>query len=250
MNWNISLVKKTLSTNIDATEAAQNGAPEGTIIWAEEQSEGRGRQGRTWSSVPGESLCFSIILRPNVPPNQAVTLPLVAGIAVAQAVEPLLHHEISIKWPNDLLVHKKKMCGILCEMLSSQNIQTIILGIGLNVNLNIATLPPDVQSRATSMSELTNTTFSLPTVLGDILTSFEPLYQTWLTDGFAAILPLLQKRDALLGHPVSIALTSPPLCGVAVGIQSDGALLIQEPSGLITPVYSGEAHIEGFYSHS
>lgn len=251
MKWDIVKLANTASTNADAMKAAANGAAEGTVIVAAAQSAGRGRQGRQWVSQPGAGLYISIVLRPPCDILRASTLPLAAGLAVAEALDPLLPSAgspfpVAIKWPNDLHVGGRKLCGILCELSSdAAGVRHVVAGIGVNVNLDVPTLPPDVAAIATSLKAEAGHAFQLDDVLTRILASFGEVYGEWLGQGFPALLPRIARRDTLLGKRVSIELVGTPACGVAAGIAASGALLLRKDDGSIEEVFSGEAHVKG-----
>lgn len=214
------------------------------MIAADVQTAGRGRMARSWFSPPGVNLCFSILLRPKVDVACAVSLPLVVGLSVAEAVAecaPMLHPKI--KWPNDILVNGKKLCGILCEMQADgDGIRYIVAGIGVNVNLLADPLPEELKGHVTSMRMETGSVFQREAVLGALLNHFERDYDLWRNDGLSALLSRIQMRDALDGQFIRMELAGKPIEGIASGIQTDGALLLKTSHGLI-PVYSGEAHL-------
>lgn len=245
MDWKTTTVDSTGSTNADLARAARNGAPEGTVLCARNQTAGRGRQGRTWVSGKGDGLYFSLLLRPAVEPLVAATLPLAVGLAVAEAIEPFVGNRVAVKWPNDILVGGRKICGILCEMeADGGGVRHVIAGIGLNVNLDVARLPADVAPVATSMRAVAGRVFDERDVLRAVLASLDKVYTAWLDGGLEAVLPRLRERDALLGRRVSMGLSGKPVEGVAAGIASSGALLLRKSDGAVEEVFSGEAHID------
>lgn len=244
MEWGIVRVKETGSTNADLAEMARNGAPEGLVLVAERQTAGRGRQGRTWLSRPGDSLCFSLLLRPTAEPAKAASLSILAGVAVAEALEGLMPGvAVSVKWPNDVLANDRKICGILCEMGGGGGAMHVIVGIGVNVNLDTATLPPEVAATATSMRREAGRTFEPDAVLSALLEAFGARYGQWLDAGLASSMPFLDAHDWLRGRPVAMHLLNEPLSGIGRGISPDGALLLETAGGTVAEVYSGEAHL-------
>jgi len=234
----------TSTTNREVDALGACGAHEGVVIAADVQTAGRGRMARSWFSPPGVNLCFSMLLRPEVDAACAVSLPLVVGLSVAEAVAecaPMLHPQI--KWPNDILVNGKKLCGILCEMQADGGgIRYIVAGIGVNVNLTDDAMPAALRGFATSMRMETGRMFQRDAVLGALLNHFERDYDLWRSDGLNALLARIQRRDALDGQFIRMELAGTPIEGIASGIQADGALLLATSHGLI-PVYSGEAHL-------
>ena len=235
-------LKETVSTNRDADAAGAAGEPEGLLVAADLQTAGRGRMTRGWFSPDGANLCFSLLLRPDVAPHCAATLPLVIGLAVAEALaecEPSLQPEI--KWPNDILVGGRKICGILCEMQPKGNaIDYLVAGIGVNVN--VTDFPPELCASATSIAIEIGKETPRGIILAAILNRFEPLYDQWRAFGFKALAQQVNMLDALRGKPIRMELSGKPVEGTACGIQPDGALLLRTAKGP-TPVYSGEAYI-------
>jgi BirA family transcriptional regulator, biotin operon repressor / biotin---[acetyl-CoA-carboxylase] ligase len=240
----VRFLSETASTNRDVDAAAQAGAAEGMLVMADTQTEGRGRMSHTWFSPPGDNLYFSLLLRPDVELSAVPSLPLVVGLAVAEAITacaPALQPKI--KWPNDLLVNGKKICGILCELQTKgDRPDYIVVGIGVNVNLTADQLPEELKARATSILIENGAPLKREQVLAAILNRLEPLYDNWRVFGFKPSLQHIQSLDALRGLSIRLDLAGAPLEGIAAGIQADGALLLQTQQGLV-PVYSGEAHI-------
>jgi BirA family biotin operon repressor/biotin-[acetyl-CoA-carboxylase] ligase len=236
----------TASTNRDAMESACAGEPEGLAIVADRQTAGRGRMTRPWFSPPGANLYVSLVLRPEAEAARVATLPLVAGLAIAEALDGIAPRAgLAVKWPNDIWIKRRKVCGILCEMQSqgTGSPAAVVLGFGLNVNICAEELPPELQGLATSLRIATGRTFRRAEVLGRVLNVFERRYDEWLAGGLEPLLPALGKLDALRGSRVSMALVGQPATGIAEGIQPDGGLRIRGADGTVTAVYSGEVHI-------
>jgi BirA family biotin operon repressor/biotin-[acetyl-CoA-carboxylase] ligase len=235
---------ETESTNRDVAALAVAGAAEGVVIAAGAQTAGRGRMSRVWFSPKAENLYFSVLLRPQVAPGLAVSLPLVVGLAVAEALAEIAPDTVPlIKWPNDILVGGKKVCGILCEMQAETDcVRHIIPGIGVNLNLLREKLPEELCGRATSLRIETGRSFSRAAVLAAILNRFEPLYDRWCAEGFEPLLGAIRARDALRGQAITVDQGGRRISGVADGILPDGALRLVTEQGAV-PVYSGEAHI-------
>ncbi len=260
----IRRVESTGSTNADLARMATEDPtlPDGFVLPAHTQTAGTGRQGRNWSSPPLSGLTFSVLLKPDVPPLRASTLPLVVGLAVAQAVSRLLAersggpddagpshalphgHTIGLKWPNDIQIDGRKLCGILCEMRAEgEHVRHIVAGIGINVNLSVTDMPPEIAAIATSLSIAAGHTFDRLKVLDEILVTLDENYRQWLDNGFAALLPGIATFDVLRDRPVSIDRGPGAFSGVACGIAPDGALLVRRDDGTVEPVYSGDTHI-------
>lgn len=233
------------STNTDLMRMAADdpGLEEGLVLQAGEQTAGKGRQGREWLATPGETLCFSILLKPDVPPEVASTLPLVIGSAVAMALEGICPKAgIGIKWPNDILSDGRKLCGILCEMSAEgEHLRHIVAGIGMN--LSCASLPASLSGIATSIEAVSGKRPDADSVLDATLLSMDRLYRAWCEDGFKAIFQEVAKRDLLRGGQVRIDTGGRVVEGLAAGIADDGALLVVREDGHVERVYSGDAHL-------
>ncbi len=235
---------ETGSTNRDVAALAQEGAREGVAVAAGAQTAGRGRMTRLWYSPPEVNLYFSLLLRPAVELGRAASLPLVMGLAVAEALAELAPETCpQIKWPNDLLISGRKVCGILCEMQAEADcVRHIIPGVGVNVNLTREQLPEELRARATSLRIETGRTFSRAGVLAAILNRFEPLYDQWRAEGFGPLIPAVSARDALRDRVITLEQGGRRIEGRAEGLLPDGALRLLTPDGIVS-IYSGEAHI-------
>jgi len=237
----------TESTNRDAAVAARAGCEDGAVFCAGEQRSGRGRMTREWYSPPGVNLYFSIVLRPSVATSLAGSLTLVVGIAVASAVRKMAPElNPRVKWPNDILVEGKKVCGILCEMQAEMDcgVNYIVAGAGINVNLDKRVLPRALKSIATSLKAETGREFSRAEILACVLNEFEYYYEIWLRKGFEPLVAVMDEVDALKGCVISVEQGGRVITGKAVGVQADGALKVKTADGTV-PVYSGETKFEG-----
>jgi BirA family biotin operon repressor/biotin-[acetyl-CoA-carboxylase] ligase len=205
--------------------------PEGALVVADHQTAGRGRLGRSWEAPPGKALLFSILLRPpserNVP-----ELSLVAGVAVADALERMLGLSVQLKWPNDVMLRRRKVAGCLAEVRDG----VVVLGIGLNVNQTREELPEHAGSLLTLTGRETDREALLSTVLDDL----ETRYSDWAEGGLDAVYEGLGPRDFLRGRRVSVNGTS----GVATMINREGRLEIQVGHGELVTVESGEVIYE------
>jgi BirA family transcriptional regulator, biotin operon repressor / biotin---[acetyl-CoA-carboxylase] ligase len=214
------------STNARARELAAAGAAHGTVVTAEAQTAGRGRQGRTWSAAPGEALLVSAIVR-GVEPGAAL-LPLAAAVAVCDAVAPI---EAAIKWPNDVWVERRKVAGILIEGRPQEG--WAVVGIGLNVRTR--EFPAELRETATSLA-LSGADTSVAEALGALLAALE----RWFGAPPAEVLDAWRARDALLGERVRWATGA----GTAAGIADSGALVVQTDAGARVELDAGEVHLE------
>ncbi len=234
MNWTFHHRAVTESTNADA----RAGRP-GDVFTADEQTAGRGRLGHSWHSPRGECLLCSIVVDVDgLDPMQTATLPLVAGLAVARAVaRRLAKRRVAIKWPNDVLVDGRKICGILCERICAG----VVAGIGVNVLQT--RFPPELASRATSLAALGAPTTPRE-MLCAILAELDALLPAWRRDGFPALRPQFAEMDFLKGREVQVLRIDEdpaPLTGLCGGVQDDGSLLVAGES-----VFAGEAHVAKF----
>ena len=235
------------STNLWIKRLAKVGAPEGTLALAEFQSAGRGRLGRSWEVPEGTSVMMSILLRPKFEPQYAPTLTLVMGMAVAKAVKDL-GFDVSIKWPNDVVVSHKKICGILTEMgVRDGKIDYAVIGVGINVN--IKEFPEEMADKATSLYLESGKEFDRSQIPGLVMEAFEEYYEK-----FAAtcdLSGLKEEYESILANynqPVRV-LAKEPYEGVARGITDGGELLVEKTDGTIVAVSAGEVSVRGLYSY-
>ena len=227
------------STNDLAKELAAQGAPEGTLVVAESQTRGRGRLGRQWDSPPGTGLYVSLLLRPELPPTEMPQITLTTAVAVARAVRRVTGLTPGIKWPNDLLLDGKKLGGILTEMeTESDQIRHLVVGLGLNVN-NPA-FPAELAAIATSLALATGRSYSRVRLLQAWLEEFEELYGRFLAQEFAGILDEWRRLAVTLGQRVTVRQGPRTICGRALEVAPDGALLLETDSGVVVRVTSGE----------
>ena len=200
---------------------------------------------RTWFSPPGVNLYFSMLLRPAVATDLAMSLPLVVGLAVAEAIKQLAPElEPHVKWPNDILINGRKVCGILCEMQTQIDcgVRYIIAGAGVNVNLEREALPAELFSTATSLKAETGRALSRVELLAGVLNKFECHYIVWQREGFKPLTSIMKCYDALAGEEVTVQQGKQIISGQACGVQEDGALKVETSKGVIA-IYSGEATV-------
>jgi BirA family transcriptional regulator, biotin operon repressor / biotin---[acetyl-CoA-carboxylase] ligase len=227
------------STNDLAKELAARGAPEGTLVVAEAQTGGRGRLGREWNSPPAVGLYVSLVLRPMLPPWELPQITLTTAVAVVRAVRRVAGVAPGIKWPNDLLLNGKKLGGILTEMeTESDRIRHVVVGLGLNINN--PEFPPELAATATSLSLALGGVFPRVDLLKAWLEEFEALYGRFLNQEFPEILAEWKRSAVTLGRAVTVRQGPREICGQALDVAPDGALLLQTASGEIVRVTSGE----------
>jgi BirA family biotin operon repressor/biotin-[acetyl-CoA-carboxylase] ligase len=225
------------STMTQAFRSAMDGAPEGAIVIAERQTRGRGRLGRVWASPRGKGLYFSIILRPGGAIPGVARLTLLAAVAVSASVEKITGVRPLIKWPNDLLVNDRKICGILTEMSAEiDRVRFVVVGIGLNVNTPMFQLPPE----ATSLKITLGKAVSRVALLQEILRAFESRYFTMRKDGYAAALDEWRARSAMEGRAVRFVERGREIRGTAAGIDDDGGLLVRLADGTLVKRMAGD----------
>ncbi|HEX3012287.1 MAG TPA: biotin--[acetyl-CoA-carboxylase] ligase, partial [Syntrophomonadaceae bacterium] len=232
------------STNIRARELAAQGYPEGTIVAAETQTNGKGRRGRNWYSPPGQGIYFSVILRPLVPLRDISKISLVAALAVAETIEAELNLKPLIKWPNDILINNRKVAGILAEAVTDMDsVEYIVIGIGLNINNQIQGFPDEFQARATSAAAEYGDSISRVKVLQGLLKRFEYNYFLFTDNGFSKILDNIKNRSIVIGQEVRLDTVNGYLVGEAMDIDDNGFLLVRDQEGTINTIMSGEITI-------
>ncbi len=243
----VEVLASTGSTNADLLARAAGGAPEGVVLAAEEQSAGRGRMGRSWVSPPRAALTFSLLVRPHtVAPARRGWLPLLAGVAVASAVRAGPGVEARLKWPNDVLAGPAKLAGILAEAAGD----AVVIGIGLNVSTRPGELPPPGPTpggalAATSLLALGSAKLDREPLLTAILAGFERWYQAWRQAGGdpdrCGLRAEYTSLCGTIGREVRVELPGGQLLsGLAVGVDSDGRLLVRVSSGAEVPVAAGD----------
>ncbi len=229
------------STNKRARELAENGAREGEIVVAEQQTRGRGRLGRTWVSPPFVNLYLSVILRPTLPPVQAAQITLTAAVALADTVACFAPDPPAIKWPNDILLRGKKVAGILTESsVNAEKVNYVILGIGVNLNFPAALMPEAIRHRATSIMECAGNPVSREAFLGRLIHDLDRCYGILGEAGFDAIATQWEARFNFHGRRVRVEMGDEVLAGVARGIDRDGALIVEGEGGHCHRVVAGD----------
>ena len=237
------------STNLLAKQAGEEGAPHGALFVADEQTAGRGRRGRSWQSPPGANIYFTILLRPDFQPNQASMLTLVMAHSVAAAVRRLTGLEPGIKWPNDVLLEDRKICGILTEMsLEREYIHYVVCGVGINVALQ--DFPEEIREHATTVEAVCGRHISKGELLQYVMEAFERDYDAFSLAG--DLTPLLESYNRMLvNRDRSVRVLDPKgeWEGIARGINSRGELLVENAEGAVTAVYAGEVSVRGIYGY-
>jgi BirA family transcriptional regulator, biotin operon repressor / biotin---[acetyl-CoA-carboxylase] ligase len=228
------------STNDVAKYLAEEGAEEGTLVVAEIQNRGRGRRGKTWISPPG-GVWMTIILRPDIPPYQAPQLTLVTGVAVAKTLKEELNLDVGIKWPNDILIGKKKVCGILTEVNASvDKVNYLVIGVGIDMNVDVPVFPSELQKDATSLKNELDTEINGALLVQKFLLNFENIYKKFKDGKFPEILNEWRAMSSTIGNNVEVRTRGKTVRGEAVGINKDGILILELEDGSLIKIISGE----------
>lgn len=238
---NIFFYDETDTTNERAK--ANSAEPDGSVFIAEVQTHGKGSRGRGWTSPRGTGIWHSILLKPDISTSEVSQITLVAGLAVCRAVGL----GAKIKWPNDIVIGGKKICGILTEMSAEIDmVNYIVCGIGVNVNME--SFDSEIQHRATSMYIESGVKYCRNDVIARLLNEFEDCYKKFLEGGLCAILDEYKRNCITVGREVSVIFNKETVCGTAVDVDEKGALVVKTESGRIS-VMSGNVDVRGIYGY-
>lgn len=236
--------------NIDSTNTAAKEnytEPDGTVFIAEHQEKGRGRLSRNWDSEPMSGIYMTILLKPEISPYAVSQITLVAGLAVTAAIEKLSREPVYIKWPNDVVIHGKKVCGILTELTAEENrINYAVVGIGINVNTK--KFSDELKEKATSLFMENNKMFNRSELAATVLSEFEKYYTLFLKKGFSEILEDYSKKCITIGREVEVITPAVKYQAIAQGIDEEGRLLIKR-NGRVEAINSGEVSVRGIYGY-
>ena len=229
------------STNDLAIESARAGGASGSVFFADHQSQGRGRRGKSWLAEPNHNLLVSVLLRPPAGPLPSAALTLAVGLGVRSALATVSATPLRVKWPNDVLVGPRKLAGILCEgQLEGKRLSSVIIGIGINVFR--ARVPAELAGQIVALEELApDAELSRERLLADVLQAVEQRVERSSGAGLASLLPEFAEFDALAGERIEVAGPT-PLVGVARGIDAEGRLLV-DSDGIVVPVHSGTVRV-------
>ncbi len=246
---NICFYEKIDSTNNEAKRLAEQGAPEGTLVLAEGQESGKGRRGRTWMTPAGSAIAMSLVLRPEIQPSRASMVTLVMGMAVASACREFCNITPQIKWPNDVVVEGKKICGILTEMSSAiDHIHYVVIGVGINTN--VTQFPAELEQTATSLHRFTGTPPERAALIALCMKKFEQYYGLFLKT--QDLTPLMDEYNEMLagrGGTVRVLEPGNEYCGISEGISAEGELQVRRADGTTESVYAGEVSVRGLYGY-
>ncbi len=218
------------STNSCARALASCWAEEGTVVIADFQSAGRGRLGRTWVAEPGENLTFSLVLRPQITPDAMNLLSLVVAVGIARGIEEHTGVKVFCKWPNDVLCGGRKLAGILLEgVLGTDRVESVIAGIGLNVNQR--TFPAELSSRATSLALETGSDHDRADLFRALLKSLEDEYTEQAAAGFHHVVERWLAYAPLIGKRIALETNGTVIDGIVRGISSGGGLIVSSQNG-------------------
>lgn len=240
----IRVFQETTSTNDIIERLARDNVKEGAVVFAESQTKGRGRLGRKWISPSRKGLWFSVLLRPDLRPQETTQLTVAAATAIRRAIAATTGLKAKIKWPNDILLSGRKTAGILTELSAElDRVKHIILGIGVDVNLSGPEFPPELRKLATSLKIETGKNISRPELAVEILRELDHEYARVCTGRFEAIADEWEEHCETLGHPVTIQVGERRIRGHAESLDDDGALLLRTEHGQLERITGGDVTV-------
>jgi BirA family biotin operon repressor/biotin-[acetyl-CoA-carboxylase] ligase len=229
------------STNLQACQLADEGAPEGLVVIADRQTAGKGRLGRQWASPGGVNLYTSILLRPPILPFEAPRLTFLSAVAVCRAINSCTRLQARVKWPNDVLIDGAKVAGLLNEMnAETDQVHYVVLGIGVNLNMTQEQFPADLRYPATSLLLCSGDPVSRLEFTRTLLREIDLLYQQYLQDGSASIISAWCELCDLTGKQVTVDCSNKVIEGTMTGLDDDGALLVRAADGTVETIYAGD----------
>lgn len=241
----IRVFEETASTNDVVEKLARDGVKEGVVVFAESQSKGRGRLGRKWISPPRQGLWFSVLLRPNLRPQAATQLTVAAATALSRGIRDVTGINPEIKWPNDIQIQGRKIAGVLTELGAEiDQINHLILGIGVDVNQTAADFPPELRKTATSLKAETGRHIHRADLAAAILRELDRDYARITAGDFARVADEWQHQCTTIGQRVSINNGDRILQGHAEALDDDGALLVRTQHGRLERVIGGDVTLQ------
>lgn len=245
----IEYFEETGSTNTQAKMLGEAGAPHGTLVVAEKQNAGKGRRGRNWSSPDAHNIYMSILLKPEFKPAQAPMLTLIMAYSAARAIRETEGIDVQIKWPNDLVLNKKKICGILTEMSAEIDfINHVVIGVGINAN--VETFPEEITGMATSILRETGASVKRAKLIAAIMENFEQDYEQFCKTGNLA--PFQEEYNRMLVNTncrVRVLEPGSEYDALALGINEMGELQVEREDGRRESVFAGEVSVRGIYGY-
>lgn len=234
------------STNNKAKQLAACGAIEGTIVISEEQTSGKGRLGRNWVSPKYKGIWMSMILRPDINPMNVAKVTQVAAAAVIEALKEM-DIQAFIKWPNDIVINSKKICGVLTEMSGEINkVNYVVVGMGINANLEEQDFSQEIKNKASSLKVETREEINRKQLVANILNKFEKLYdELILEEKIDTSIKICRENSALIGKEVRIIERNKEVIATALDLSEDGKLVVQYKDGRIDEIISGEISVRG-----
>jgi len=241
----VRVFEQTTSTNDVIEKLARDGVKEGVVVFAESQTKGRGRLGRKWISPAHKGLWFSLLLRPDLRPQEATQLTVASATALCRAIHSETGLNPEIKWPNDILVHGKKVAGILTEMSAElDRVQHVILGIGVNMNMSAGEFQPELRKLATSLKIESGRAILRADLATAILYELDRNYARVCAGGFAAIVDEWEAHCTTIGRDVTIQIGERRLRGRAESLSDEGALLLRTEHGHLESIIGGDVTLE------
>ncbi|MDA0692442.1 MAG: biotin--[acetyl-CoA-carboxylase] ligase [Nitrospinae bacterium] len=232
------------STNDLAQKYLEEGALEGLVLIAESQTRGRGRMGRSWVSPPGTGIYMSVLLKPQIQPQRLPQLTLLAGLASVQAINEFSSQKVQLKWPNDILLNGKKLCGILSEYHATQSGESaVIIGIGVNVNHSRNDFPEDLRPIATSLMIETGSPVDRQALATAIIRHLDQEYDAYLQNRSPDVINKWANHSDMFGKKISVTKGKSVIHGTALGLDSEGRLLMRTKSGEEIAFDSGEVSL-------
>ena len=240
----IRVFQKTTSTNDIIEKLARDGVAEGAVVFAESQTSGRGRLGRSWVSPAGKGLWFSILLRPKLTPQAVTRLTIATATSLARAVRNATGVTAQIKWPNDLLIQGRKVSGILTELSAElDHVKYVIIGIGMNINLTENDLPAELRPIATSLRIASGTAINRPGFAAEVLRQLDADYRRLNEGEFRGVAEEWESISGTLGQDVEVQTGSRVVRGRAESLDSDGALLVRTQHGHLERIMGGDVSL-------
>lgn len=242
---NIYIFNEVMSTNTIAKFLSMNGVGNGAVVISEKQTKARGRSGKNWESPLG-GVWLSIILNPNVNHSKIPLITLATGVAVENTLKRIGVKNAEIKWPNDILIHGKKVCGILTEAITSFNtIESVIIGVGIDANISIENFPEELRENMTTLNDEIGEKVDENLLIKLFLEEFEKISEQFINEEYETILKEWRKNSYTIGKIVEVHEPfSKPYDGYVLGISRDGSLVVEKIDGTLEKVISGECIIK------